>query len=717
MKLVTCSRTLVSSGVDEQTSFGISSTNQAHIMRILRDQLYTDRVLAVLREYASNAWDANRSAGRGDEPIEVELPNELQPTLVIRDHGPGLSSDDIVNIYTQYGASTKRDSDDVVGMLGIGSKAAFSYVTSFTVTSWHDRKKSVYNATLDETDVGVMQLLHEEPCDERMGVEVRVPVRTDDFQKFFEHARTLFRFFEPAPNISGGCSTFRRPWESVDDKTDRLKLKAGTLARRGYGVDVMGVLGCIPYRVSYQELVACMPERPVFRVDGIEMLSFEISDVDFSANREELKYTDRTRAALRKSLASLNDELIEHARVMWQRSDISQWERQGLLIALRHRFNLQTNALYDVLGLSMRVETSGLFMQMIRHPLQEYQHTDFSSYVFMVQDDDRNLYGFKGLPEHRQIVHPVDGIDGAAAKAELMRLLAEAQLSGARVELLSSYEWERPHGSSIFHQTKKVHVGIDRRFMKQKHMRSEFSYVQKDGRVFAASERWQPVSFTPSDDDVFVILDRFNVIGMKNYAAVFAYDKQLAQIAGVKFPRVLGYKTTPKRPIDEKSCKGMHYLKWQEALHKGAMMNKRVEKWLNAIAWEEFLVSMNASYNTTLSRYSERIKAFRNAGLPAKHDIVHYMKRVRDEAKKKRPPTRKQIDEKRLMTSFFKTEKKTFMPEVKRMSDALVKRYPLLAVFDQMDGMQDTEAALFLDVQDGDIKHWVEYIQLKDGTA
>ena len=115
-------RILISSGVEDQASFGISHGDQAHIMRILRDQLYSDKVLAVLREYSSNAWDANRMVGRGNIPIEVNLPTLMQPYLSIKDFGPGLSRDDVFNVYTQYGASTKHDSNIAVGMPGIGSK-------------------------------------------------------------------------------------------------------------------------------------------------------------------------------------------------------------------------------------------------------------------------------------------------------------------------------------------------------------------------------------------------------------------------------------------------------------------------------------------------------------------------------------------------------------------------------------------------------------------
>ena len=124
-------RSVSSGGVMTQGVFGISEKDQAHILQILRDRLYTNKILAVLREYGSNAWDEHRDAGIPDRPIKVALPTRLVPALVIRDYGRGLSESDVLNVYVKYGASTKRESDVAVGMLGIGAKSAFAYADSF----------------------------------------------------------------------------------------------------------------------------------------------------------------------------------------------------------------------------------------------------------------------------------------------------------------------------------------------------------------------------------------------------------------------------------------------------------------------------------------------------------------------------------------------------------------------------------------------------------
>jgi len=115
----------------------------------------------------------------------------------------GLSVDDVFTVYTQYGASTKRGANLSVGMLGIGSKSGFAYSDSFTVTSWHAGKKRIYVAVLDESKVGVINMLHEEDCGlHETGVEIQVAVRPNDILEFHNKARRLFQHFEPRPDIN-----------------------------------------------------------------------------------------------------------------------------------------------------------------------------------------------------------------------------------------------------------------------------------------------------------------------------------------------------------------------------------------------------------------------------------------------------------------------------------------------------------------------------------
>ena len=105
-------------------------------------KLYSEPHAAVLREYVSNAYDANVEAG-ATKPVEVHLPEVGEPYLSVRDYGNGLDYLNIVSVFANFGTSTKRDSDNLIGGFGIGSKSGLAVSDSIQV-------KSVSNSILNE---------------------------------------------------------------------------------------------------------------------------------------------------------------------------------------------------------------------------------------------------------------------------------------------------------------------------------------------------------------------------------------------------------------------------------------------------------------------------------------------------------------------------------------------------------------------------------------
>ena len=83
MKLIEKPIKVVESDSFDSVSFGIKQSGLPYIFNILRNQLYSNKPLAVLREIACNAQDANIEAG-SKRPIEVKLPSKLDPTLTDR---------------------------------------------------------------------------------------------------------------------------------------------------------------------------------------------------------------------------------------------------------------------------------------------------------------------------------------------------------------------------------------------------------------------------------------------------------------------------------------------------------------------------------------------------------------------------------------------------------------------------------------------------------
>jgi len=135
-------------GPENTHAMGMDEAGMDVLMSLLSN-MYSDGYLAVVREYGCNARDSHVEAGV-DRPIEVSLPTILEPQFKVQDFGVGLSHDEILNVYARYGASTKRDSNAMIGAFGIGAKSAFTVGNAFTVTGVKNGEKTIAMFSLEQ---------------------------------------------------------------------------------------------------------------------------------------------------------------------------------------------------------------------------------------------------------------------------------------------------------------------------------------------------------------------------------------------------------------------------------------------------------------------------------------------------------------------------------------------------------------------------------------
>ena len=256
---------------DESIRMTIAADAADHLMDVMTN-LYGDREMAVLREVTTNALDAHVAAGV-TRPVEVYTPTELSPTLTIRDYGIGLSVEDIRNIFSQYGASTKRQTNDQVGSLGLGCKSPLAYADAFTLIAVKDGIKATVSVRRAEEGGGTMDVVSTEPTTEHNGVTVQVPAKR--YSGFQAKAEDLFSYWQPGTVLLNGEPP--TPIEGLA-VTDRLLFVQG-------GDDKI-VMGNVPYPVTWPNL------RLGYR-DGL-VATVPIGTVAFQPSREGLRDTQRT---------------------------------------------------------------------------------------------------------------------------------------------------------------------------------------------------------------------------------------------------------------------------------------------------------------------------------------------------------------------------------------------------------------------------------------
>ena len=168
----------------KETSFSIKASPIA--FDILSNKLYSDPILAIVRELLCNAYDSHVVAGTTDIPIDITFPNNLENTFTIRDYGTGLSKESIYELYTTFFGSNKSDSNDLTGGFGLGSKTPFAYTTSFSVTSYYNGTESRYLVTKKDGYPTIYEI-SDTPTTEHNGLKIVIPISKDNYDnnKFF----------------------------------------------------------------------------------------------------------------------------------------------------------------------------------------------------------------------------------------------------------------------------------------------------------------------------------------------------------------------------------------------------------------------------------------------------------------------------------------------------------------------------------------------------
>lgn len=321
-------------GVTNSKRFGIAQN--AKMFHILSNQLYSQKAMAVIRELSTNASDAHIEAGNPNH-FHVHLPNQADPVFRIRDFGVGLSEDGMFNTFSEYGESTKTDSNEVNGCLGLGSKSPFCYVKSFNVTSYFNGMKLCYICAMDEEGVPDLNFLHKESTTEPNGLEISFPVKPGDFDEFCREAMRVYHYFDNKPIITGGLIGYSFKNHTYSQRNIVISGEGWRVCKinqdnRVYPnfynkpkSNIVAIMGNVAYPVEANNILGENKEttnpsilawNKAFGKDEIDSwrkflhevlnrgdlyleMDFPIGEIDFDPSRENLQYTKSVIATIR----------------------------------------------------------------------------------------------------------------------------------------------------------------------------------------------------------------------------------------------------------------------------------------------------------------------------------------------------------------------------------------------------------------------------------
>ena len=297
MKIDVANRVVATSHDFPTVNCTIDSEDMRYISSLLRNN-YSNTILATIRETYANAVDANKENNLSSELIEVKSPTSLDQTFSIRDYGTGLSRDQIFNLYSKFGKSTKRGSDLSIGGFGIGRFAPLSYKDSFTVISYHQGVKSIYSLYISEENDTKIDEVFSEPTSEANGICISVGVAKNDLTKFNEEMSSFFSNFEILPKFLNIQTHIIKP--EILSSGNGWQIRKSPNSYNSWSVGEQGiVMGGIYYPIN-PELVDFKNDDDYAWTKHLNKLVFiaDIGSVSLHHSRETLEYNKTTKAYL-----------------------------------------------------------------------------------------------------------------------------------------------------------------------------------------------------------------------------------------------------------------------------------------------------------------------------------------------------------------------------------------------------------------------------------
>jgi len=273
----------------------------AKAFQILSSGIYERKREAIVRELSCNAFDSHVMAGKADVPFRVHLPTGLDTKFVVEDFGVGLSEEEVYSVYTTYFESTKTESNEVIGALGLGSKTPFSYTDSFTITARKAGIECVFTASIGQSGVPEVVKLYQRPWLGENGVTVSVEVAPADVMDFRDCAEKVFGWFEVKPTLNKELNydVTESVLENVNTYGYHLEPK-----NTWRNIDCKVIMGNVAYSLDLSTITSKTDDDLNSFIGHLESMRADfffrvpIGDADVAASRETLSLDDRTKENL-----------------------------------------------------------------------------------------------------------------------------------------------------------------------------------------------------------------------------------------------------------------------------------------------------------------------------------------------------------------------------------------------------------------------------------
>ena len=288
-------------GNAESLDFTMDEESMGLIMQGFSDSLYSDKIGSIVREITSNCFDSHIEAGietNVDIIIKENIGNE-QSTISFIDYGVGISPQRMKDIYSKYGASTKRSTNKEIGGWGFGAKVPFAYSHMFEVITHYNGIKYHYILHRGES-IPQIELLNEEPTEEDNGSEIRIPLKqSSDADLFRKAIKYQLPFFD---NVNYHNCGINNGYQIIRGKHFIVNPNATHINSSGI------CLGKVYYPIDFNKLGY---EYSSYDFNTGICLRFNVGELSVTWSRESIEWIDENIEKVKEKIELAKQEIIE----------------------------------------------------------------------------------------------------------------------------------------------------------------------------------------------------------------------------------------------------------------------------------------------------------------------------------------------------------------------------------------------------------------------
>jgi hypothetical protein len=277
----------------------IDSSSMPFVFDMLSKSLYSNPIGAICREITSNCFDSHKEAGVTDFVKIIKGYDEEGHYIVFKDVGVGLSPERINNIYMNYFSSTKRNTNDLIGGFGLGSKTPLAYQDYFYITTVFNSIKYNYVFSKGET-LPTLDLLETLNTEERNGTEIKIIIKNDsDVQLFKKELIKQCNYFD---------DVIFENW-SISNDYKIYDLEYFKIRNNNHYLDSIHILlGKVAYPVDWEQINEYVED--VKSIDIPIAVKFNIGDFQVTPNREMIRYTEETKKLIGETIVKAYNEFV-----------------------------------------------------------------------------------------------------------------------------------------------------------------------------------------------------------------------------------------------------------------------------------------------------------------------------------------------------------------------------------------------------------------------